>query len=157
MNILGIAARFPLKSNTTFMKIFIITFILSLITFSGVYAESSAADDQKNLQGTWIVQSATEDGRPFNFADEVVFDGDKFTIRGKIAKEEKNSFQLDASKKPKRLIAIPLQHAPNSAPGQVAYELDGDRLKLVLGPPDKSPTEISDKQQKLIILKRSKP
>ena len=40
--------------------------------------------------------------------------------------------------------------------GKAIYELDGDTLKLCLGPPDNRPTEFTDKDKALLVLKRKK-
>jgi len=139
------------------MKSAIITLALPLIALCGIGADSPKADDQKNMQGTWAVVSATQDGKAVEFGDEAVFAGDQLKFRGKDGREQKGTFKLDPTKKPKEFIFKPVDLPPNASPGQMAYELSGDTLKLVTSSPDKRPTEISDKGQILITLNRKKP
>lgn len=70
----------------------------------------------------------------------------------------KYSFRLDTANDPKLCIIQPVETLPNSKPVGVAYELDGDSLKIVVADPASRPTEISDKNnQELIICKRKSP
>jgi len=65
------------------------------------------------------------------------------------------SFKLDTIGNLKLIIIQPEEKLTNSTPVSVAYELDGDSLKIVVAPPGLRPTEISDKNnQELIICKR---
>lgn len=67
----------------------------------------------------------------------------------------KYSFKLDTSGSLKLITIQPADTLTNSTPVSVAYELDGDLLKIVVAPPGLRPTEISDKNnQELIICKR---
>jgi uncharacterized protein (TIGR03067 family) len=114
--------------------------------------------DAKKLEGTWLVKTATLDGK--DVADmkdgQIVIAGDKLTIKPKDGKETDFTFKLDATKKPKTMRLAFVEKVPSAAPGQVIYALGGDDLKLVIGPPDKTPTEFTDKGQPLVTLKRKK-
>jgi uncharacterized protein (TIGR03067 family) len=129
----------------------------TLITACGIAADTPKHDDQKAIQGTWTVETATNSGQPVaDINGELIFDGDKFTIRDKAGTERKSTFKLEPGSKPKAMLVKPENNPPNSSPGHYAYELNGDSLKLAISPPDKKPTEISDKGQILITLKRKK-
>ena len=117
-----------------------------------------ASDEMKKLEGTWVVDSATMDGKPDKDAKggQVVFAGNKITLKKADGTEEKFTYKVDPSKKPKTMDFVPDEKKPNSATGAGIYELDGDTLKACIGPPDKRPTEFSDKGQMLMVLKRKK-
>jgi hypothetical protein len=55
------------------------------------------------------------------------------------------------------VLLFPLPQAPNVIPAHFAYELSGDRLKIVNAAPNRKPTAINDQRQLLYILKRQKP
>lgn len=130
---------------------------LACIVVASVRADDRA-DDAKKLEGTWLVKSATLDGK--NVADmkdgQIVIAGDKLTLKPKAGKDIECTFKVDSTKKPKTMRLAFVEKVPNAAPGQVIYDLDGDDLKLVFGPPDKLPTEFTDKGQPLVMLKRKK-
>lgn len=121
-------------------------------------AADEKSDEAKKLEGTWLVTSATMDGKARDEMKDgqITIAGDKLTIKPKGGKEMKHTFKVDPSKKPKTMDLKLVENVPNAAPGLVIYELDGDTLKLVIGPPDKRPTEFTDKGHPLITLKRKK-
>jgi uncharacterized protein (TIGR03067 family) len=83
------------------------------------------------------------------------FSGDKVTFRDENGKEMKYLFRLETTDNLKLLTIQPADTPTNSTPVSVAYELDGDLLKIVIAPAGLRPTEISDKNnQELIICKR---
>jgi uncharacterized protein (TIGR03067 family) len=126
----------------------------------------AGADDQKDdalkkelksLEGTWTVASATFKGKSDKEeGGEFIFTPDQLTIKSKDGKKEIVSFKIDPSKKPKIMDFTPGAEKKNASPGKAIYELDGDTLKICVGPPDKRPDEISDKGQVLFTLKRKK-
>ena len=133
--------------------------VIGLVCVAAVSVRADdKADDAKKLEGTWLVKSATLDGK--DVADmkdgQIVVAGDKLTIKPKDGKATEFTFKVDPSKKPKTMRLAFVEKVPNAAPGQVIYDLDGDDLKLVIGPPDKTPTEFTDKGQPLVTLKRKK-
>jgi uncharacterized protein (TIGR03067 family) len=126
-------------------------------------APPQAKSDQDKLQGAWKVVAATVDGdndgpeveRIKNVLDPV-FRGDKLTIR----EDNVNDFKLDPSKTPKQIDIF-----PNSGPAKEQnqfirgiYELNGDDLKLCVGPPgaDRPAKFASEKgsEIRLVTLKR---
>jgi uncharacterized protein (TIGR03067 family) len=141
------------------MKKAIAIFALLFFTFCGIAADAPAPDDQKDILGTWIVESASLDGRviaPTDIFDTAEFAGDQLRLSDKKGKEKKGTFKLDTTKNPKVML-FPAEHAPNVLPVHWAYELNGDTLKLVNSAPNRPPTEMSDKGQLFVILKRKKP
>jgi uncharacterized protein (TIGR03067 family) len=130
---------------------------LACVLMAGLAADDKS-DEAKKLDGTWVVASATFDGKALDEMKDgqVTIAGDKFTIKSKDGKETKHTFKVDPSKKPKTMDLMLVKKEPNAAPGLVVYELDGDTLKLAIGPPDKRPTELTDKGHPLVILKRKK-
>lgn len=116
-----------------------------------------AKDDAKRLEGAWTVESATHDGKPADLNGEVTFAGDKMTIKPAKGQEQKFLFKVDPSKKPAIMdLAFAGEKPKNAAPGKAIYELNGNLLKLCIGPPGRRPTEISDKGAVLIVMKRKK-
>lgn len=105
-----------------------------------------------------MVASATLDGKALDDMKDgqVVIAGGKLTLKPKDGKEQKFIFKVDGSRKPKTMDLAFVEQVPNAAPPRVIYDLDGDVLKLVLGPPDRRPTEFTDKGQPLVTLKRKK-
>lgn len=116
-----------------------------------------AKDAAKKLEGTWTVESATHDGKPADLNGEVTFVGDKMMIRPDKAQVQIFLFKVDPSKKPAIMdLTFDGEKPKNAAPGQAVYELKGDTLKLCIGPPDRRPTQISDKGAILILMKKKK-
>ena len=136
--------------------------LLSVLFCSAAWAEEpkkdAVKDEMKKLEGTWVVESATADGKAE--ADlkggQAVFAGDKLTLKGPGDKVEKFTYKVDPAQKPKTLHLTPEKKEKNAGTGKAIYELDGDTLKVCIGPPDKFPTEFTDKGHTLIVLKRKK-
>src|SRR5262245_47367895 len=112
------------------------------------------------LDGTWVVDSATRDGKPVEDmkAGRMVFSwdnsGDKLTLKGADGKEQRVAYTIDPFQKPKVIDFTPEKNEKNAALGKAIYDVDDDTLKVCLGPPDKRPTAFTDKGQTLIRLKR---
>ena len=121
----------------------------------GVAGDAARSTDQARIQGTWLAQTESQNGIKKNVAYQYVFKGDKLTFRDETGKEMKYSFRLNTTGNLKLIIIQSEDTLTNSTPVSVAYELDGDSLKIVVAPPGLRPTEISDKNnQELIICKR---
>jgi uncharacterized protein (TIGR03067 family) len=119
--------------------------------------EEALKKELKNLEGTWKVESASFQGKSDkDDADEFIITADKITMQNKAGKKETVSYKIDPSKKPKVMDFTPEEKKENAAPGKAIYDLDGDTLKICVGPPDKRPDEISDKGHVLFTLKRKK-
>ncbi len=112
----------------------------------------------KKLEGTWVVESVTKDGKPSFFPpkdSQLVFMADKMTISPTKGKERTQKYTIDPSKKPNEIdFESDGGPPPGSMPPKGIFELDGDTLKLSAEP--KRPTELSDKGQSLWTLKRKK-
>jgi len=142
-------------SGMTFMKTSLIIMVLVCALSCGVTKDAAKSTDQANLQGTWLAQSESQNGIKKDVSFLYVFKGDKVTFIDETGKEMKYSFKLDNTGSPKLIVIQPEDTLTNSTPVGVAYELDGDSLKIVVAPPGLRPTEISDKNnQELIICKR---
>ena len=140
------------------MKTSVTTLILVCAPLCGIAGDAPKSSDHANLQGVWLAQSESQNGHKRNVTYQYVFRGDKVTFKDETGKEMKYSFKLDTTGNPKLIIVQPKDALTNSTPVSVAYELDGDSLKIVVAPPGSRPTEISDKNnQELITCKRKSP
>jgi uncharacterized protein (TIGR03067 family) len=142
-------------NGMTFIKTSPIILVLVCALSCGVAGDAAKSTDQANLLGTWLAQSESQNGIKKNVSYIYVFKENKVTFTDETGKETKYSFRLDTTGNLKLIMIQPEDTLTNSAPVSVAYELDGDSLKIVVAPPGLSPTEISDKNnQELIICKR---
>ena len=138
---------------------------LGLLLFISACSTSPAPPtDQARIQGIWLAQTESQNGRKRKVAYQYVFRGDKFTFKDESGKEMKYSFKLDTASNLKLLVIQPAESRTNSTPVGVvypvgvAYELAGDSLTIVVAGPGSRPTEISDKNnQELIICRRKSP
>ena len=141
--------------DMTFMKTSFHIMVLVCALSCGVAGDAAKSTDQANIQGVWLAQSESQNGIKKNVSYLYVFRGDKLTFRDETGEEITYSFKLDTTGNLKLIIIQPEEKLTNSTPVSVAYELDGDSLKIVVAPPGLRPTEISDKNnQELIICKR---
>ena len=137
------------------MKTSIILLVLVGALSCGVAGVAAKSTDQARLQGTWLAQTESQNGITKNVSYLYVFNGDKVVFTDETGKEMKYSFKLDTTGSPKFIIIQPEETAADSTPVSVAYELDGNSLKIVVAPAGLRPKEISDKNdQELIVCKR---
>ena len=137
------------------MKVYLIKLLLVCALSCGDARDAAKSTDQANLQGTWLAQSESQNGKKWNVSYLYVFRGDKLFFTDETGKEVIYSFKLDTTGSLKFIIIQPDETLNISAPVSIAYELDGDSLKIVVAPPGLRPTEISDKNnQELIVCKR---
>ena len=137
------------------MKAFLIILVLVCTLSCGVNGDAPRSNDYANIQGAWLAQTESQNGIKKNVSYLYVFRGDTITFRDETGKEMKYSFRLDTTGNPRMIIIQPEDRLTNSSPVSVAYELNGDSLKIVVAPPGLRPTDISDKNnQELIICKR---
>ena len=140
------------------MKASLIILILVCASLCGIAGDAPKSSDQANIQGVWLAQSESQNGHKKNVDYQYVFSGNKLAFKDETGKETKYSFKLDTASNLKLITIRPEETLTNSTPVSVAYELDGDSLKIVVAPPGSRPTEISDKNnQELIICKRKSP
>ena len=137
------------------MKTYLILLLLVCALSCGDAGDAAKPSDQANLQGTWLAQSESQNGKKWNVSYVYVFSGDKLFFTDETGKEVTYSFKLDTTGSLKFIIIQSDETLNISAPISIAYELDRDSLKIVIAPPGLRPTEISDKNnQELIICKR---
>ena len=137
------------------MKTTVVALALVFVSLRSIAADAPKHTDQESIQGIWLAQTESQNGQKRNVDYEYVFRGDRVTFKDENGKETKYSFKLDTAGSLKVLIIQPEETPTNSTPVSVAYELNGDSLKIVVAPPGSRPTEISDKNnQELIICKR---
>ena len=140
------------------MKTLLISLILVCTSLCCTAGDAPISSDQASLQGVWLARSESLNGHERNVNYQYVFRGDKLSFMDETGKEMKYSFTLDTVSNPKLITIRPEDTLANSTPVSVAYELDGDSLKIVVAPPGLRPTEMSDKNnQELIICKRKSP
>ena len=70
---------------------------MALITLAA-HAEP-AGEEAKRLEGGWVISSATRDGKPLNHlkGGQLVFAGDKLTIKPAVGDDEKATYKIDPS------------------------------------------------------------
>jgi len=134
------------------------SFLILILVFAlscGGTGDGAKSNDQANIQGAWLGQTESLNGIKKNVDYLYVFKEDKVTFRDETGKEITYSFKLDTTGNLKLMIIQPEDTLNNPTPVSVAYELDGDSLKIVVAPPGLRPTEISDRNnQELILCKR---
>src|SRR5579859_5966241 len=106
--------------------------LASLQACSGKGQDEQSKADHAALQGEWEIVSAESNGEapPPGLLDgaKFAFSGNELTLMGK-----KGKFELNASKSPRQIDFI-------GGKRQIGiYELDGDNLKLCVGPADDRP------------------
>ena len=115
--------------------------------------DAQSKKDRAALQGEWKIVSAESNGEPpppgLLDGAKFVFCGDKLTLLGK-----ERTFKLDATKNPRQIDFVPTK---GKTPQIGIYELDGDNLRLCVGPADDRPKEFKTKPRtdhSLFVLKR---
>jgi len=137
------------------MKTPLFTLVLVCASLRGIAGDTPISTDQANIQGTWLAESESQNGHKKNVTYQYVFRGENFTFRDETGKEVKYSFKLENVSGLKLIVIQPEEAPTNSTPVSIAYELNGDSLKIVVAPAGSRPTEISDKyNQELIVCNR---
>jgi uncharacterized protein (TIGR03067 family) len=146
------AARQGVINMMRFLLCVIAVSLLVLISgCSGRGKDEQSQKDRAALEGEWEILSAESNGEPpppglLNGA-KFAFSGDKLTLMGK-----EGTYEIDASQNPRQIDFI------RGNTKQIGiYELDGDRLKLCVGPADDRPKEFKTKPQtdhSMFVLKR---
>lgn len=130
--------------------------------FPAIARTDHASGVAKELEGTWIVQSVTLDGREIfpRKGGQVVFIGDTVTTTPAEGSHWTQKFTIDASKTPNEIDyeyvgdPVPKAFEQNRTMFGI-FELDGDTLTLCIHGLNR-PTEFSDKGQRLLVLTRKK-
>jgi uncharacterized protein (TIGR03067 family) len=132
-------------------------FILSLVyaLSCGESKVAKVSDDQKDIQGIWLAQTESVNGKTKEVSYVYEFKGDQLSFKDETGKEMKYLFNLDTMGNVKLIVIRPINTVADSTPISVGYALNGDLLKIVVAPPGLRPNELSDKNdQELIICKR---
>jgi uncharacterized protein (TIGR03067 family) len=122
------------------------------------------AEDQKNLQGTWIMMTEEDQGRTLPEETlqkrfRLVIEGAKWTLKENQGSERKEwNVKLDSTRSPKQ---GDFTYLFGNNKGKVAfaiYELKGDALKLCIADPgERRPKKFDGKgKNTLILFKRTK-
>jgi len=137
---------FPMVRLTIFneRRWFVQTKILLECTV-GLLLGADAKDDQKKLQGKWMVTSGVIDGNEIpkdQIKGDVTYSGDKYTWTFGEADSGGGAFKIDPSKKPKAMDSVPSDGPVKGQTVEQIYEIDGDTLKVCFAMPgNKRPTE----------------
>lgn len=116
---------------------------------------TAMSTDKEKIQGAWLGLTESVNSIKKDVSFLYVFNGDTLSFTDETGKEVKYSYRLDTTGNLKFIVIQPDESLNISAPVSIAYELDGDSMKIVIAPPGLRPTEISDKNnQELIICKR---
>ena len=135
------------------LYLFILVFFCALSCRDARNASTST--DEEKIQGAWLGQTESVNGIKKDVSFLYVFKGDTLSFTDETGKEVKYSFRLDTTGNLKFIIIQPDEKLNISASVSIAYELDGDSLKIVVAPPGLRPSEMSDKNnQELIVCKR---
>jgi uncharacterized protein (TIGR03067 family) len=139
------------------IKTSLIILIFLCSTSCGIVGKATKSNDQAKILGVWLAQTESVNGIQKNVSFIYDFKIDKITFTDETGKEVIYSYKLDTNSNPKLIIIHLEEMHSDSKPVSVAYELDGDTLKIVVAPPGLIPTEISDKNNyELIICKRKR-
>jgi len=131
--------------------LFIASSFIATPSCSGPVQNDQSNKDHEAIQGEWEIVDAESNGVPpppgmFDHA-KFVFSGNKLALLGKD-----RTFELDATKNPKQ---IDFKNV-----GQIGiYELNGDNLKLCVGPADDRPKEFKTRPRtdhSLFLLRRKR-
>ena len=132
------------------------TLSFALIALCGFAASSALAGDQEDIQGTWVLQKVSMNGKAMPApAVTYVFTGDALTIRPEKGAEQKTTFKLETSKS-KVMVVQHSESATGTKPDRTPYDLSGDTLKIAFASPEELSPEVSDNGQILFTLQRKK-
>ncbi len=148
----------PDPRGAAIMKAAVVALALTLVSLRGIAADASKHTDQESIQGTWLAQTESQNGKKRKVDYQYVFNGEHLVFKDETGKEMKYSFTLDTASRPKLVIIQPEESPATSKPVSVAYELKGDSLTIVVAPSGARPVDISDKNdQELIVCRRKRP
>jgi len=124
--------------------------VVGLLLAAAAPQDDATKKDKEKIQGKWKVISVEAGGKR-----EKNGEGDIWTFKGDemVTAEVPRKYKLDATKKPK---SFDLSGEVVNMAG--IYSLEGDELKVCLGPAEKPPSAFSSKGDKhvLMVLKRQK-
>jgi uncharacterized protein (TIGR03067 family) len=128
------------------------------LMFSVVVHAADSTDDNKSLQGKWLLIKIDKEGKLQDVAktsDEffhMQFSGDKVTVEFTSGKEE-GTYKIDASKKVKTIDITANTSEDKGKTFLGIYSLDGDTLKLCMAEPEvkERPMELKAKKDKVTV------
>jgi uncharacterized protein (TIGR03067 family) len=139
-----------MKTTTTLLS-------LTVIALCGFAASPAVAGDQENIQGTWTLEKVSMNGKAMPVpVVTYLFAGDALTIHPQAGAEQKATFKLEATSKPKVLVVQHSESASGAKSDRSPYELSGDTLKIAFSSPGEHSPEVSDSGQILFTLQRKK-
>lgn len=141
----------------------------TLLALAGLAPAADAPDavkkDLESLKGTWVLVSATIDGKkaPADAVRQtrITFDGNRFAFPddAELGTSKKGTIKIDPSKTPKEMDATDDGEGKKTSLG--IYEIKGDDYRVCFAPPGKKrPTALASEPGSGIILqvwKRAKP
>jgi uncharacterized protein (TIGR03067 family) len=137
------------------MKINSSTLSLALIALCGFAASSALAGDQEDIQGTWVLQKVSMNGKAMPApAVTYIFTGDTLIIHPEKGAEQKTTFKLETSKS--KIMVVQHNEPAGTKPDRTPYDLSGDTLKIAFASPEETSPEVSDNGQILFTLQRKK-
>jgi uncharacterized protein (TIGR03067 family) len=101
------------------------------------------AKDLKNLEGTWVLVSASRDGKELSEAErkktKITFAGNKYDFPDEagISTSQKGVIKIDPTKSPKWMDSRSTSAADKGKVSLGIYELKGDDYKVCFAPPGK--------------------
>ncbi len=117
------------------------------------------ADEALELEGTWVVESATDDGKATGqpVGDKLIFAGDKLTIEPKSGSKRHVVVKIDVSKDPHH-IDMTHEVAEQKLVVQGLIEVKGDKAILALSRPGTPrPTSLESQSGSVtLVLERSR-
>jgi uncharacterized protein (TIGR03067 family) len=150
------------------MKLRATVIVGMVLVFEGVArspADDADASARKLLTGTWICQSAVNDGKPLNAEIvkklRLVMTRDQYaTYKGEQLLFA-GPYKLRPSKSPAEIDVFSTEGESKDKPAQGIYSLEGDTLKLCYTMPGKErPKDFESKagsEASFIVWKRTKP
>jgi uncharacterized protein (TIGR03067 family) len=142
----------------------LVVFLLANLMVAGApapEAETPGEKDLKLMQGTWLLVTAEEDGKPSGKDTK----GVKLEVKDKTLtivedgeRKESGNFKLDAGKKPKQIDLTPTKEEATTIEG--IYSVTAEELKICFmkGQKRTRPTELSSKGgYTLLVFKKMKP
>jgi uncharacterized protein (TIGR03067 family) len=145
--------------------------LIALFALAGATAHAAdpAADEVKELQGTWqAVEIETQGKKVSKDSPDVknlrfVFDGQKITLPFPGGGSRKQTYKLDATKSPKEIDITSLDGQEKDQTAACIYKLDGDHLTICIPyftkDPSRRPKEFktgADDGMMVISLERAK-
>ena len=127
-----------------------------MASFALLFPKAAQADDLKNMEGTWKVESAEAGGKKVeseNLKEIVVkITGDRYEVKAKD-KVDAGTLKLDEMQKPKSMDATDTEGLDAGKVVKAIYELSGDTLRVCYAiEGTERPTEFATKEGSPILM-----